>query len=81
MMNSRQLKELQTVPIKYAQIVQRAYEAKSSPRGAIKAFCLYCTGYIRTEVANCTSLACPLHPFRPYQKGLEDDAEVPEAAS
>jgi hypothetical protein len=54
-------------PTMYRPILDRTYNAKSSPRGAIKAFCLQCTGYVRADVANCTALACPLHPYRPYQ--------------
>lgn len=79
-MNPRQLKELQAVPVKYVQIVERAYEGNCPPRNAIKAFCLYCTGYMRLEVANCTSLACPLHAFRPYQQGSDDEAELAEGS-
>lgn len=78
-MNDRQKQELATVGPMYAGIVQRAYEGKASPRGAIKAFCLYCTGYERAEVTNCTSLACPLYPYRPYQKDAADDESVAEA--
>lgn len=80
-MNERQLKELETCPTKYKGIIERAYKVECSPRSAIKAFCLYCTGYQRLEVKNCTSLACPLYPFRPYQTDAEDSAEVAESAS
>lgn len=79
-MNDRQVKELQTVPPMYRGIIDRAYEGKCSPRTAIKAFCLYCTGYQRMDVKNCTSLACPLHGFRPYQDDSGNELEVTEAS-
>lgn len=40
---------------------------------AIRAFCAECVGWIRAEVAQCTSLACPLYSYRPYQPGEEFD--------
>jgi hypothetical protein len=36
-----------------------------SPRSAIKAFCRECVGWQRNEARRCTSLACPLWPYRP----------------
>ena len=65
--NDHQKAHLETVGPMYSGIVRKAYEGEASPRAAIKAFCLYCTGYDRATVADCTSFACPLHPYRPYQ--------------
>lgn len=45
----------------------RAVKGKSRP-AAIKAFCLECIGWERKEITQCTALACPLWPVRPYQK-------------
>ena len=53
-------------------ILKRAYSGDAPPRGAIKAFCLQCVGYNRQDVAGCTAFACPLHKYRPYQKGDEE---------
>lgn len=39
-----------------------------SPKSAIKSFCLECTGWQRAEVIHCTSLACPLWPYRPFYR-------------
>ena len=39
----------------------------ASPRGAIKAHCMECVCWDRTEVTACTALACPLYPYRPFQ--------------
>jgi hypothetical protein len=51
----------------YRGVVQKAAEGQASPRAAIKAFCLYCTGYLRAEITNCTARQCPLWNYRPYQ--------------
>lgn len=54
----------------------RAYTGKSR-NAAIKAFCLRCVGYLSKDVQNCTAFKCPLHQYRPYQKG--DDEGDPGA--
>ena len=60
----------------YRGVIQKAYNAKASPRSAIKAMCLSCVGYLRLEVTNCTAFGCPLHGYRPYQQN--DDQEATE---
>ena len=37
-----------------------------------------CVGYVRSEVRDCTSYGCPLHPYRPYQADDEPDELPPE---
>jgi hypothetical protein len=44
----------------------RAYSGKS-PGAGIKAHCLECVGCDTKAVRECTSSACPLWPYRPYQ--------------
>ena len=39
-----------------------------SLRAAVNSFCAECTMWQREEVRLCTSLACPLWPYRPYQE-------------
>jgi len=39
-----------------------------SLKSAVHAFCLECVGWQRKEVELCTSPACPLFPYRPYQE-------------
>jgi hypothetical protein len=39
-----------------------------SMKAAIKAFCLECVCWQKEEVRLCTSLACPLYPYRPYKQ-------------
>lgn len=55
------------VPQSYRRVYQTALLGNGSPRSAIKAFCLRCVGYTRADITGCTSYACPLHKFRPYQ--------------
>lgn len=45
-----------------------AWAGKCSPRRAIKAQCLECIGFERQDITDCTSYACPLWNFRPFQK-------------
>lgn len=58
----------------YRGTMKRAYEGTCSPRSAIKAHCLICTGYQRETIANCTGYSCPLFLYRPYQRGKEEAA-------
>jgi len=44
----------------------QAMSGKSLAAG-VKAFCLECIGWDRSEVTACTAPACPLHPYRPFQ--------------
>lgn len=53
-------------------LYQKALNGTCSPRQAIKAFCLRCVGYLRADVSNCTATHCPLHRYRPFQKGAAD---------
>lgn len=47
--------------------LREAFSGTASPRAAIKAQCLACTGYDRETVKNCTGYSCPLWKYRPYQ--------------
>lgn len=53
----------------------RAFSGSGSPRQAIKAMCLVCVGYDRQEVKNCSSYACPLWAYRPFQADQEETAK------
>ena len=44
-----------------------AAAGRASPRAAIKAQCMECVGWVRSEVAACTALACPLWGYRPFK--------------
>lgn len=52
--------------------LQEAFSGSASPRKAIKAFCLVCTGYDRAAIKTCSSYACPLWQYRPFQQGGDD---------
>lgn len=78
-MNSEQINRLaqieKTCP-SYANITRKAYSGKSKA-AALKAKCLDCSCWLRAEIRNCTVLACPLHPYRPYQTDNEPDDSIP----
>ena len=50
-----------------------AVSGKATPRNAIKAFCIECMGYKRSEVTGCDTIECPLNLYRPYTKEGRDD--------
>lgn len=58
---------LRDLPESVRGVVLAAYLGKPSPRGAIKAKCLECTGGQRQVVKECSALGCPLWRYRPYQ--------------
>lgn len=55
----------------YSGVFKKAKSGKSR-LAAIKAKCLECCGFQRSEVQRCTVETCPLHPYRPYQKEEKD---------
>ena len=50
-----------------------AVSGKATPRNAIKAFCIECMNYVRSEVTNCGTIDCPLNLYRPYRKAGDSD--------
>ncbi|KKL15481.1 hypothetical protein LCGC14_2505180 [marine sediment metagenome] len=50
-----------------------AVSGKATPRNAIKAFCVECMNYVRSEVTDCDTIECPLNLYRPYQKKGDTD--------
>jgi hypothetical protein len=71
-MNDKQRAKLSGVPAIYRNTFTLAYEGRSRS-AAIKAFCLDCVGFERKSIRECTSHACPLYPYRPYQ--VSDDEQ------
>ena len=55
------------IPVKCRKNYERAVSGKASPRQAIKAQCLECVQYDRTEVTNCSDTGCPLYQYRPFK--------------
>jgi hypothetical protein len=69
------------MPKIHRKIYDRAMQGKSL-KSAVKSFCLECVCWQKEEVRLCTSLACPLYPYRPYRiskqcsKGVSFGAEL-----
>ena len=59
-------KKLSDMPQIYRGIYRRAMRGNDL-RAAIHSFCLECFQWQREEISVCTSLSCPLYPYRPYQ--------------
>ena len=69
-------------PELYRASLSRALGGSASPRGAIKAFCLQCTGFVRSDITKCSARACALYAYRPYQddrEGNDSEHGHPEA--
>lgn len=70
---ARQAAYLRRVPVKSRGVIAKAFGQACSPRQAIKAKCLDCSGFDREEVRTCRVSVCPLWPWRPYQSGDTDE--------
>lgn len=78
-LTDRRAEYLAGVPSMFRGITERAFAGQLSPRAAIKAKCLGCTGFVRADITDCTSALCELWPLRPYQRSLGGDSGL-EAA-
>lgn len=63
----RTVRVIAEAPQSCQKAMRDAFAGEASPRQAIKAQCLACTGYERETVKNCTGYSCPLWKYRPYQ--------------
>lgn len=70
----RVLEIVSLAPESVQKSLREAFSGSASPRQAIKAMCLTCTGYERDTIRNCTGYACPLWSYRPFQ--VEDTQEA-----
>ena len=68
--HKRAVERLEEMPTGCRMTYIRALKGKSMA-AAIKAQCMECVGWIRDEVRQCSALACPLYPYRPYKKRTE----------
>ena len=57
---------LETMPESMRLRYCKAMSGKSL-RAGVNAHCLECVGWVRDDVRNCTSPACPLFPYRPFR--------------
>lgn len=68
-----QIKFLEAVGPLRRTLVERAFKAELSPRQAIKAQCITCSGSVTEEAENCRVTTCALFAYNPYRlKQLED---------
>jgi len=71
-MNKQQkqiMERLKQIPKHHKEKYEKAMEGRSL-RAGVNAFCLECIGYassFASDIRNCTDLACPLYPYRPYK--------------
>ena len=68
-------RRLEQMPSSMHKTYLQAVERKSRT-AAVKAMCQQCGGYDRNTVRDCTSYACPLYPYRPYQKKTKGDEDT-----
>lgn len=66
-------KKADDMPAIYRKNYLLAVSGKASPRNAIKAFCIECMNYVRSEVRDCDTIECPLNLYRPYRKAGDSD--------
>jgi hypothetical protein len=60
------------IPSSYRGNYRKAMSGKSRA-AALKAKCLDCMNWQRTEVTACAAETCPLYPYRPFQNGDEPE--------
>ena len=70
--DAARLRRIGDIPAHLKGIFAAAWRGRSR-KMALKAHCVECMGYQRALVKGCTSLACALYPYRPYQ--TEEDTE------
>jgi hypothetical protein len=59
------VRRLAEIPKKYRKIYKKAVETNNKTE-AVKAFCLECVCWQKSEIINCSCLACPLYGLRPF---------------
>jgi hypothetical protein len=59
---------LVTTPESFRKLFAACWAKKASPRQAIKAQCGECQNFDREAIAGCSSPACSLYEYRPFQK-------------
>lgn len=67
-------KRLSIIPKSYRNTYEKAV-ARKSMRAALKAQCLECVNWEKSEIRNCTALGCPLWAYRPYQEILKSSVK------
>ena len=65
------IRRLKRIPSKYQALYERAMKGRSQ-HAAIGVFCLECCGWEIKEVLLCTDSGCPLYPYRPTSRILQE---------
>jgi len=65
-LTDEQRKYINTLPSNYRNVMEKAMKG-ISPAAGIKAKCLDCCCWQRSESANCGVPDCPLYPYNPYR--------------
>jgi hypothetical protein len=58
---------VERAPLSAKAILRRAYAGRSR-LAAVRAMCLQCVAFVRSEAKACSSETCPLRPYSPYRK-------------
>jgi len=61
-------KYLEGIPTNHQKLWLQVYSGKLHKSAAIKAKCLDCACYNKSEITNCAVETCPLWHVRPYRK-------------
>ena len=64
----KQIGRYQTTPESKKMLFKRVFDGVATRNQAIKAQCLECQGFDLDSITGCSSPACSLFRFRPYQK-------------
>ncbi len=68
------------VPVRFKKLGERALRVRSRvPKSTVKAICMECCSWVKTEVLNCTATGCYWHDVRlkPYQELVQIGKEEP----
>lgn len=74
-MNNEQIAYLETVPKRFHSRMEKVLEGEAGYSTAVRMKCCDCMGFEETSkrVRECTSVACPLWNYRPYQKDGDEE--------
>lgn len=70
-LSAEQLRFVASVPMASRVRAKRSLRGELSPRQAIRAHCLSCSGFVRAEAKACQVVLCALLPLNPWKAGDE----------
>lgn len=80
-LNPTQKARVERWGVMYRGVYRKALIGTASPRAAIKAQCLDCTGEDRIAITECGDRCCPLWQYRPFQLKSQSKAVTSAGAS